>query len=295
MNTTFYSNIPRLLSYDTGRFQMIPKEHFGLDQQAPTAVFNTSFNLKNAMEYARHDYKYFKECYADSKRDARYGPADICDATQQTQWPPPEVPHNLTLVHESLAGILKAWSEFSEQQELTWWIQHGALLGWFWNSKLLPWDLDLDIGVPTRDLLQLLEFNNTLLEGRFLIDISPNVVIRSHQDENSIDGRVVDIDTGFFMDIAGISHISDNIPRFLCKNLHEYSHEDLVPLHETILEGIRVWRPKAAVRFLVEEYSEYSVIRDDFRLTATEVYKFNHDSREWKHTLFDNRGHPIKQ
>ncbi|KAI8607868.1 hypothetical protein BC830DRAFT_1042885, partial [Chytriomyces sp. MP71] len=162
---------------------------------------------------------------------------------------------------ESLVGLLQSWSDFASTQNLPWWIAHGALIGWFWNARLLPWDADLDIQVPTRTLLRLLPHNNTLHapDARYLLDVNPHVVHRSPQTNNTIDARWIDTWTGYMIDITGLTQYAST-GRMHCKTPHPYSIAQLMPLHETWVEGVRVWRPRDVVGILVEEYGEQSLI-----------------------------------
>ncbi|KAI9343571.1 LicD family-domain-containing protein, partial [Obelidium mucronatum] len=172
----------RIASFNTGRILTIPERHFDTSPIKWTA---------KAQESAEQDTKYFYECPSNSKLDLRYAPEELCDSKEQ---PKPHLP--ITAAHIPLVGILKAWSAFTKKKDIVWWIAHGVLAGWFWNAKLLPWDEDLDVQMTLHELLRLIRFNQTMIEGRFLIDVNPNLVVRSSQQQNAIDARVVDTRNG---------------------------------------------------------------------------------------------------
>ncbi|KAJ3026904.1 UNVERIFIED_CONTAM: hypothetical protein HDU68_004875 [Siphonaria sp. JEL0065] len=276
MKENYEAITQRILGMDTGRFKDTPFSDFLPTQPVPAIK---GYNPKAAIAYAHQDNKYFIECLHDDKRDHRFGPSEVCNSDFLA--PLKSWTHNLTLVHESLVGIMSAWSSFAETKSVTWWIAHGEMLGWFWNSKFLPWDIDLDIQMSTYQLIQLIDFNNTLLEGRYLLDVNPNVVVRSMQQMNIIDARLIDIKTGYFMDITGLTQTKSNMGIVYCKTPHMYSYDDLMPLHETVLEGIKVWRPRAAMKLLRGEYGERSMTLEAYRPHGDTTYRFERESNEW--------------
>ncbi|KAJ3250074.1 hypothetical protein HDU77_007115 [Chytriomyces hyalinus] len=280
----------RLSSLDTGRLLTIPKEHFSLVQPPPSIY---TFNPANAIAYALLDIKYMFECGPDAKRDIRF--SDDCTVNNTMPKPEgytsPKLQHNLTLAHDSLKSIIKAWSTFSRQHNFIWWMSHGEMLGWFWNGKLLPWDVDLDIQMSTFDLMQLVAFNQTLIDGRFLVDVSPNIFVRSPQELNTIDARLIDSQTGYLVDITGLSLLESSNSlenqtephKVTCKSPHTYLLSDILPLHETVLEGIAMWRPRAAISILSREYSEKALYQERYRhVMMNETFVWQNSSSVWE-------------
>ncbi|KAI9353457.1 LicD family-domain-containing protein [Obelidium mucronatum] len=291
----------RFLSYDTGNLLTIPLSHFSLSQPPP-AIYK--FNEQNALTIAKRDRKYFYECGPDAKQDYRFISRESCAidnfATKPADYKPPKVDHDMTNLRETLLATLQAWSHFAHTHAITWWISHGELLGWYWNGKLIPWDPDLDIQMSTYELVKLVRFNQTVLEGRFLVDVNPGLFVRSPQERNTIDARVVDMRTGFMMDITGLSLLNKEKEKedgggvrkkesktVYCKSPHEYEYDELMPLHETVLDGITVWRPRAVINVLKSEFSE-----DTLRVTkywvAARKDTFVFEGGEW--ILASNQG-----
>ncbi|KAI9348169.1 LicD family-domain-containing protein [Obelidium mucronatum] len=300
----------RLSSHDTGRSLWIPVSEFSMHQGVPVGAVGW-YDSRDFVGKATGE-KYFQECGLDRKRDLRFTDPSKC-VNQSSIAPSKDIPkpigvrhgrgihrnslhgqyprqqrkvpsHDINIVNYSLITMLAAWSEFAERERIVWWISHGELLGWFWNAKLLPWDTDLDIQVSTAQLLRLIEFNQTLIRDRFLIDINPNLICRTFQENNVIDARVVDTESGYMIDITGLSMVleSKNLTSLYCKSPHSYQYDDLMPLRETTLEGIHVWRPNRALKVLIEEYRESALIVTRHRpYSSREAYEWDHKSREW--------------
>ncbi|KAJ3066688.1 hypothetical protein HDU98_010022 [Podochytrium sp. JEL0797] len=279
LSPLFLHNLPtiqtRLMALDTGRYLHLPETDFLISQPPPHNL--PSFVATLAVQEGLKDAKYFHECIHDDKRDARFGPKALCTPASAT---PDAWVHDLPTVHESLVALLSAWSEFTQREEIRWWISHGEMLGWFWNGRFLPWDVDLDIQMSAYELIQLIRYNQTMIGDRFLVDVNPNAVVRSPQKNNIIDARVIDAQTGYFMDITGLTKRG---ARYLsCKTPHSYFLEDLMPLVETVLEGVKVWRPRGVLKMLKNEYREKALVEEGYKVPGEEVrYVFERVRREW--------------
>ncbi|KAI8614991.1 LicD family-domain-containing protein [Chytriomyces sp. MP71] len=277
---SFQQIAKRLASYDTGRTLTIPYEHFGLQQPAPPFPLN----VPKAMEDGLSNAKYFHECGRDKKRDLRFA-----DASCLVREPSPtgrvhrnkQTQHNLKLAHESLKGILQSWSEFAGANDIRWWISHGNLLGWFWNARFLPWDVDLDIQMSTFQLIQLIPHNNTLLANRYLLEVNPAFAHRTPQPGNTIDARVTDTHTGYLMDITALTQFDASDARVHCKTPHPFRYEELMPLRETRLEGVTVWRPNRVISILAEEYRVKSMVEIRFSVGSRIMYQWHPNQGEW--------------
>ncbi|KAJ3119906.1 hypothetical protein HK100_000109 [Physocladia obscura] len=265
---------------------VVPLEHFGL-AQPPPPLFR--FDAAAFVTDAKKDLKHFHECGQDLKRDTRFADKKTCLPKKQNAII--ETIHNATQSHTSLVSLLRVWSAFADRNNIAWWISHGELLGWFWNAKLLPWDHDLDIQMSTFQVIQMLAFNGWVLEDRFLIDVGPGIAVRSPQKRNTIDARIVDTQTGYFIDITGLSQLvahdndDDGIAVVSCKSPHAYKYGDLFPLVETRLEGIWVWRPNAAINILAAEYGEKALLTE--RILPNQITHFYHWDKEKQSWIMD--------
>jgi len=177
-------------------------------------------------------YQYFVETDFHSTTK-RFGAVSHCDA----RFAPKETPE-IAEVRRSLIGLLRSYVDAMADLNVETWIAHGALLGWYWNQKLLPWDTDLDVQVSAESLAFLASHHN-MTEHRYsvsergaprtyLLDINPHYSIVSNQDvANKIDGRWIDMTNGKFIDITAVhpdeSGTADGKPIFLfCKDGHRY-------------------------------------------------------------------------
>ncbi|KAI8841082.1 LicD family-domain-containing protein [Chytriomyces cf. hyalinus JEL632] len=259
---------------DTGGSIQIPSTHFSLLQDHP---FTSDMQLSALL-----DRKYFREAGSDQKRDFRYAQLTRSSSIMSAIKSHFKPDHDLVIVQASLVQILQAWSTFTMRNEIVWWISHGALLGWAWNGKLLPWDTDLDIQMSMQQLVELVAYNGTMLEGRFLIDVNPSLFVRGRQRNNVIDARVVDTETGYFMDITGLADLAGHEEGVTCKSPHRYSYQDISPLKETELEGVRVWRPNESMRVLNAEYGTKALTKTMYRPSIWgRVYEWDAKANAW--------------
>lgn len=113
-----------------------------------------------------------------------------------------------------LHRLLRTWLQFTYKTNTITWIAHGSLLSWFWDGISFPWDSDIDVQMPISELdLFAQNFNNTLVVedlndgfGKFYIDCTSSITHREKGNgNNNIDARFIDVDSGFYIDITGLS------------------------------------------------------------------------------------------
>ncbi|ODV96364.1 hypothetical protein PACTADRAFT_49725 [Pachysolen tannophilus NRRL Y-2460] len=64
----------------------------------------------------------------------------------------------------NLHRLVRAWFKLCQTFEISSWLSHGALIGWYWNGLSLPYDKDVDVQIPIQSLYKLSKFlNNTLI------------------------------------------------------------------------------------------------------------------------------------
>ncbi|SCU86842.1 LAFA_0E03356g1_1 [Lachancea sp. 'fantastica'] len=117
-----------------------------------------------------------------------------------------------------LDAIVRAWLNFVHSNGLSSWLSHGTLYGWMYNGMAFPWDGDHDMQMPIVHLNMLAErFNQSLIiedpetgNGRFFLDVGNSITSRVHGNgNNNIDARFIDVDSGLYVDITGLSVSSD--------------------------------------------------------------------------------------
>ena len=77
-----------------------------------------------------------------------------------------------------LDRLLRNWFKFAEAKGIVSWIAHGPLLSWYWDGLMFPFDIDIDLQMPSSELNRLAaNYNMTLViedlnegYGKYLID-----------------------------------------------------------------------------------------------------------------------------
>ncbi|KAI1405550.1 LicD family-domain-containing protein [Hypoxylon fuscum] len=73
----------------------------------------------------------------------------------------------------ALRHLIRSWLATARELGVETWLAHGTLLGWWWNGRVMPWDYDIDVQMPTATLSYLgRHFNRTLHDYRFLAEAS---------------------------------------------------------------------------------------------------------------------------
>jgi len=199
----------------------------------------------------------------------------------------------------NLKLLFDAWTRLAAKHDITYWIAHGALIGWFWNQQMLPWDDDIDLQIPISSLVKLIELNQTLFdEGRYLLDVNPFCVTgrdtvwrSSRSPPNKIDARFIDTTNGMYIDITALSLVPKAVKHCLgsnfdstkcelkvsCKTPHNYLLQDLFPLQITKLEQTITFRPAQTILILKQEYGEKAMITELFN-----TFYFFRSANEWR-------------
>lgn len=185
-----------------------------------------------------------------------------------------------------LDRLLRNWNRFAEEKGIISWIMHGPLLSWYWDGLMFPFDLDIDIQMPITELTRLArDFNQTLIVedptegyGKFLIDVGTFIHHRDVSSKsNHIDARVVDVDSGIYIDITGLAKSKANPPSeyennklvnihkenddenaevYNDRRKHFYTLDQISPLRYSSLGGVPVYIPSVITDRLVFEYPE---------------------------------------
>lgn len=182
-----------------------------------------------------------------------------------------------------LDRILRNWFRFANEKGIISWIAHGPLLSWYWDGLLFPFDEDIDIQMPILELTRLSKnYNQTLVVeditegfGKYLIDCSTFLHHRGKTNkQNHIDARFIDIDTGSYIDITGLSISEDEPPEryneiiqkaesegklrpvYNCRNSHFTSYNEIVPLRFSMMGGVPLYVPNQIENILIDEYHE---------------------------------------
>lgn len=148
-----------------------------------------------------------------------------------------------------LNSLIRNFQKFTKAHGLISWLAHGTLFGYIYNGKTFPWDNDFDLQMPIKHLHLLGQyFNQTLVledpsegNGKFLIDVTSSITNRINGNgRNNIDARFIDIDSGLYIDITGLS-VSSTPVKMLTSyyNLHakEIDVNDIKHTDPNVIKG----------------------------------------------------------
>ncbi|KAL5002566.1 LicD family-domain-containing protein [Aspergillus recurvatus] len=221
------------------------------------------------------EYKYFQEPGNDEIH-AHYDSRFFKD-------PVPKEQRSQVLTH-----IIHSYFEFFNSHSLETWLAHGTLLGWWWNGKIMPWDWDIDTQVSEATLFRLAdEFNGTVAQYNttnpdaqhsYLLDVNPWARQRDRgKGLNIIDARWIDMQTGLYIDITGLSKLNKEKPNeWGCKNNHNYMLSDIYPLRASFFEGVAAKVPYRYESVLIDEYSEKALSETHYN-----HYTWDAQQEEW--------------
>ena len=197
--------------------------------------------------------KFFHEIYMTWHLDSRFG-RKIKDRD------PPISDDERTVI---LKRMFRYWSDFADSRFIPYNIAHGVLLGWTWGQKIMPWDDDLDVQVPSEYLNVLLSLSNQTYYGRYLLEVNPsfNLLSPDKKTRNTVEARFIDTKSGFFIDITGLYTVEnrdDSTGHVMIgdKNGHTYRINNFYPLIRTSFEGIQTWIPFNTTQYLTDEYGK---------------------------------------
>lgn len=209
-----------------------------------------------------------------------------------------------------LHGLLQAYLKFANANNITTWVAHGSLLSWYWNGVAFPWDNDIDVQMPIQDLHLLSKnFNQSLIVdmggesgheiryGRYFIDCGTFISHRTAGNgHNNIDARFIDVDTGFYIDITGLSlsdekaniRYNDLLPPHLarnkvdetitelsrneflqvynCRHHHFARLQELSPLSLSMVEGQYTYVPSDYEHLLMYEYGIKGIVNNVYKV-----------------------------
>ncbi|KAF5519667.1 Protein MNN4 [Colletotrichum aenigma] len=171
------------------------------------------------------------------------------------------------------------------------WLSHNALLGWWWNKQVLPWDAQPTVQLSENGIRFLAAYYNMTTwyykypgvpGGReFQLEVNPNFVHGAVDDEatNTIDARWIDMENGLFIDIMAVRYVKDHPEGenvLASKDGHEFRDTYLYPLLETTFEGVKTKIPYQYKSMLVAEYGEDVLINKEIK-----NHKFVDNEMEW--------------
>lgn len=160
-----------------------------------------------------------------------------------------------------LNSMIRTFQKFTKSNGIVSWLGHGTLYGHIYNGQTFPWDNDFDLQMPIKHLNYMAQhFNQSLIledpregNGRYMLDVSSSITVRTQGNgNNNIDARFIDIDSGLYIDITGLSVSSDPIDH-----------------------AIKKYYEKKAKEMHFDWKKERTYIENDVELTPENIHKFN--------------------
>ncbi|CAL9734456.1 protein Mnn4p [Monosporozyma servazzii] len=113
-----------------------------------------------------------------------------------------------------LNSMIRTFQKFTLSNGIISWLSHGTLYGYMYNGEAFPWDEDFDLQLPVKHLNYLAQyFNQSIIfedpregNGKYLVDVSSSITVRTNGNgKNNIDARFIDLDSGLYIDLTGLS------------------------------------------------------------------------------------------
>lgn len=145
---------------------------------------------------------------------------------------------NGALIHDPLEyqlrlnALIRNWLKFTRSNGLITWLAHGTVYGQLYNGLTFPWDNDFDVQMPIKHLHLLSRyFNQSLImedpregNGKYFLDVTNSITVRtSGNGFNNIDARFIDVDSGLYVDITGLSVSSTPLSDKLTSDYKKFS------------------------------------------------------------------------
>lgn len=184
---------------------------------------------------------FFQECFSDPHRDARF-----CHVLETVDG------ETSTMVR--LLYLFDRFHHLCSGHGVRPILYAGALLGWYFDKRPLPWDDDIDLIVLGEDVPALRRLDG-FRDDQMLIEINPHSTSRSPDSHNMIDGRVICSKTGRFLDIIFFFPVGrgflggKRLPR------DSFLSDDLTPIQSSVFNGKPCFVPHRPDAVLYRLYS----------------------------------------
>ncbi|KAL2271271.1 hypothetical protein VTJ83DRAFT_642 [Remersonia thermophila] len=187
-------------------------------------------------------------------------------------------------------NLVRTWMQTMDSLQVETWLMHSALLGWWRNKKLLPWDTStISVQLAEPDLFFLAAYHNTSAfhfwsrdvggrkrgkRSRYLLHISPDATDRepASQAPSLADARWVDTATGASLDVYAVRYgLGGPAIRgrrrgvWWSRDGGEVMASSLFPLLSATFEGVPVKIPSGYRNLLEEEYGPEAFRRTEQR------------------------------
>lgn len=138
----------------------------------------------------------------------------------------------LKKIHKVSLYILLSFDKFCREHDLIYFLDSGTALGAVRHGGFIPWDDDIDVGMPRKDYERLMQMENKLPEDLFLQTRNTDPLYKRNTAKLRLRGTLFQekneasyTENGFFIDIFPFDNISSNkikarIDGFVIGRLH---------------------------------------------------------------------------
>lgn len=186
-------------------------------------------------------------------------------------------------LHKVEVEILDEFVRVCNKHNLRYWLVGGTLLGAIRHKGFIPWDDDIDIGMPREDYNKFISLAEKELKNKYFIHYIGNDknfylnFLKIKKKNTLFDEKLIEkIDTkkNIFIDIFPYDEVENpHAKSFIIKN---YIYKNLTPLalYKTkILEKNKLRRPW--LRFLVLPFTYQSILKFQRKIEISENKKEN--------------------
>ena len=223
-----------------------------IEQNNKEIMYNRDSNLYNPLQHSFIKHKFFNELPGNPHLDIRYGKNNI----------------DIHEIHHTLKDLLYFFMNYCKKNDIKPILMYGALIGYYFNKKMLPWDDDIDIILLEPCISKMKNYEDT----NYLVEINPNSNYDINDIDNVISARVISKKNGLFIDIAYFKKIDEKL---YCKDGNIYNVNDILPFKKGIFEGIDVYLPNNIENCLIKRYGN-NVLKPVYN-----NWKFDYKTKEW--------------
>lgn len=130
---------------------------------------------------------------------------NYCDITKI----PPTKDESLRLMQLALLELLKIFDELCKQNNLTYWLDAGQLIGAIRHEGFIPWDDDLDVVMPRDDYDKMFPLFKSILKDYGII-VSPGGIYDDFGYMQRLGFNYKTAETGVWLDVFPIDIIKTN-------------------------------------------------------------------------------------
>jgi hypothetical protein len=177
----------------------------------------------------------------------------------------PKKPMSIQEKLDTFREMFRAWSSWADDHQVPYWLSENTLVGWWWGRKHLPWEDHFEIQASVKIIPFLTNFNQSLIQNRYLLDVNRFVTFRMGDVLNEIDAKFIDTETGLSIDIRTVSQISWQPDWVIDKRFHRTRVKKLACFRRAEFEGILTWIPVNTESLITAQYGDHIISSSVFK------------------------------